>query len=62
MYSCSPTYNVENMIPDSSLTSRYQTNANIERINVAKTATSLREIKDCTKALTIVFRPTEIIR
>jgi len=34
-----------------------QTKANIERIKLDKRATSLREIKDCIKALTIVFKP-----
>ncbi len=36
---------------------KYQTKANIERIKVDKTATSRRAIKDCIKALTIVFKP-----
>ncbi len=36
---------------------KYQTKANIERIKLDKTATSRRAIKDCIKALTIVFKP-----
>ena len=36
---------------------KYPTKANIDRIKLAKTATSRRAIKDCIKALTIVFKP-----
>jgi len=39
------------------LLDKYQTKANIERIKLDKTATSRRAIKDCIKALTIVFKP-----
>jgi hypothetical protein len=40
--------------------SKSQTKANIERIKLDKTTISLREKKDCIKALTIVFKPTTI--
>ena len=36
----------------------FPTKANIERINVDKTVTSRRAIKDSIKAPTIVFNPT----